>query len=74
MYIFSLTVKNVLLEYFSELVNSLQSYGFEDRSHVNLINTMREAKIYLSKINNIDFGPSLEPKEILKYLKTFVLL
>lgn len=47
-------------------MNSLQGYGFEDRSHVNLINTMREAKNYLSKINNIDFGLSVEPKDILK--------
>lgn len=61
---------NLLPKYFSELINSLQNYGFEDRSHVNLINTMREAKNYLSKINSIEFGLSVEPKEILKYLKT----
>jgi len=59
------------LDYFSELVNSLQSYSFEDRSHVNIISTMREAKNYLSKINNIDFGPSIDPKAILKYFKPF---
>ncbi|XP_025195973.1 laminin subunit alpha-1 [Melanaphis sacchari] len=49
-----------------ELVNSLQSYSFEDRSHVNIISTMREAKNYLSKLNSIDFGPSIDPKAILK--------
>jgi len=54
------------LDSFSELVNSLQSYSFEDRSHVNIISTMREAKNYLSKINSIDFGPSIDPKTILK--------
>lgn len=68
--VFSLTLLNLnhdQLDYFSELVNSLQSYSFEDRSHVNIISTMREAKNYLSKINNIDFGPSIDPKAILKY-------
>jgi len=29
---------------------------------------MREAKNYLSKINSIDFGPSVDPNAILKYL------
>lgn len=52
--------------FFSELVNSLQSYSFEDRSHLNIISTMREAKNYLNKINNIEFGSSVEPKAILK--------
>lgn len=32
---------------------------------------MREAQNYLNKINNIDFGPSIEPKAILKYLNIF---
>lgn len=59
------------LNYFSELVNSLQGYSFEDRSHVNIISTMREAKNYLSKINNIDFDPSIDPNAILKYFKHY---
>ncbi|VVC37186.1 Hypothetical protein CINCED_3A012310 [Cinara cedri] len=59
--------KSVTLEReVDELVNSLQSYSFEDRSHLNIISTMREAKNYLNKINNIEFGPSVEPKAILK--------
>lgn len=52
--------------FFPELVNNLQSYSFEDRSHINVISTMREAKNYLNKINNIDFGSTIEPKKILK--------
>lgn len=60
-----------MLKFFTDLVNSLQSYNFEDRSHVNIISTMREAKNYLSKLNSIDFGPTVEPKATLKYLENF---
>lgn len=71
-FIFRVLIK--LLICLAELVNSLQSYSFEDRSHVNIISTMREAKNYLSKINSIDFGlhgSSVEPQEILKYFNIF---
>jgi hypothetical protein len=60
------TQRNLSLKSFSELVNSLQSYNFEDRSHVNIISTMREAKNYLNKLNSIDFGPTIEPQATLK--------
>lgn len=46
-----------------ELINS-----FEDRSYLNIISSIQSANNYLNKLNNIKFGPIVEPRAILQYL------